>query len=86
MVVRRTPPIPPSRPCWRPEAALLPHHPPCPRLLADVRRRASPCSLRVAISALAGNVAKGESAFSKMLILVSNHGTGQAFLAVSPRS
>lgn len=35
----------------------------------------------VAISALAGAVAKGESAFSKMLVLVSNHGTGQAFLA-----
>ncbi|KIY94657.1 hypothetical protein MNEG_13307 [Monoraphidium neglectum] len=35
----------------------------------------------VAISALAGTVGKGESAFSKMLILISSHGTGQAVLA-----
>lgn len=35
----------------------------------------------VAISALSGQVAKGESAFSKMLVLVSQHGTGQALLA-----
>jgi len=37
----------------------------------------------VAISALAGKVTKGESAFSRMLLIVSSHGTGQAFMAVS---
>ncbi|KAI8471640.1 MAG: SSS family transporter: sodium ion/pantothenate [Monoraphidium minutum] len=35
----------------------------------------------VGIAALAGTVAKGESAFSKMLMLVAGKGTGQAFLA-----
>jgi hypothetical protein len=37
---------------------------------------------RVAISALQGVVEKGGSAFSRMLIIVAGHGTGQAFLAV----
>ncbi|GBF88910.1 sodium:pantothenate symporter [Raphidocelis subcapitata] len=33
------------------------------------------------VSYFDGEIAKGESAFSRMLIIVSNHGTGQAFLA-----
>jgi hypothetical protein len=49
-----------------------------PHLYNAIKRKKT----RVAISALAGVVGKGESAFSKMLLLVSARGLGQALLSV----